>query len=179
MVDGITAGILLIILSIYIFNRPVAVLAGISIWFGLLVCVAGVLGIIAWFAADEAEKERMSVLWSIVSTLLGLLMLFNLLATMKVVTVIFGLWMLVTGVHLTKSGLALKDKHSFGWIVTVAGIFSVIAAIMVLFNIGTGAVGISILLGLQMLLTGVAMVLFSLAKKALVNRVKDKLTSFK
>jgi len=172
-------GILLIILSIYIFNRPVAVLAGLSIWFGLLVFAAGVLGIIAWFAADETEKEGMSVLWSVVSTLLGLLMLFNLLATMKVVTIIFGIWMLITGMHLTKSGLALKDKHSFGWMMVVAGVFSVVVAIMVLFNIGTGAVGISILLGLQILLTGIALVLFSLAKKALVDKVKDRLRSLK
>ena len=34
-------GVLLIILSIYIFQNPVAVLAGISFWCGLLVLAAG------------------------------------------------------------------------------------------------------------------------------------------
>ena len=51
-------GILLIILSIYIFQNPVEVLAGISFWCGLLVLAAGLLGIIAWLAADKPEREK-------------------------------------------------------------------------------------------------------------------------
>jgi uncharacterized membrane protein HdeD (DUF308 family) len=55
-------GILLIILSIYIFQNPVEVLTGISLWFGLLVFAAGLLGIIAWLPADKPEREGMSLL---------------------------------------------------------------------------------------------------------------------
>src|SRR5205809_6006874 len=89
-------GILLIILSIYIFNNPVQVLAGISLWFGLLVLVAGVLGIIAWLAADKEQRDILSLFWSILTAVFGVLMLSNLFATMKTLTVIFGLWMLLT-----------------------------------------------------------------------------------
>ena len=60
-------GILLIILSIYIFQNPVEVLAGISFWCGLLVLAAGLLGIIAWLAADKPEREGMSLFWSILT----------------------------------------------------------------------------------------------------------------
>src|SRR5438876_2263210 len=100
-------GILLIILSIYIFQNPVEVLAGISLWFGLVVLAAGVLGIIGWLAADRPEREGMAVLWSIVTAALGLLMLLHLLATMKALTVLCGLWMLVSGLDLAHSGGAL------------------------------------------------------------------------
>jgi uncharacterized membrane protein HdeD (DUF308 family) len=171
-------GILMIILSIYIFNNPVTVLAGISIWFGILVFAAGVLGIIAFFAADKAEKENTSLLWSIVTAAVGFFMLMNLIATMKTLTVIFGLWMLVTGFHLIQSGWSLKKDNSLGWLMVIAGILSMIVAVMIIFNIGTGAVGISTLLGLQVLLTGIALVILSFAKKAAVGVVKDKLESF-
>jgi len=50
-------GILLIILSIYIFQNPVEVLAGISFWCGLLVLAVGLLGIIAWLAADNQREK--------------------------------------------------------------------------------------------------------------------------
>jgi len=50
-------GILLIILSIYIFQNPVEVLTGISFWFGLVVLATGLLGIIGWLAADN-QKEK-------------------------------------------------------------------------------------------------------------------------
>ncbi len=172
-------GALLIILAIYIFNNPVEVLAGISLWFGLLVLAAGILGVIAWLAADKTEKENMSILWSIVTICFGLLMLTHLLTTMKTITVIFGLWMLVTGVLLTQSGMSVKKENSLGWVLVITGVFSILAAIMIIFNIGTGAVGISTLLGLQVLLTGIGLVILAFAKKALVSNVKSKIASFK
>jgi uncharacterized membrane protein HdeD (DUF308 family) len=172
-------GILLIILSIYIFQNPVEVLAGISLWFGLLVLAAGVLGIIGWLAADKPEREGVSLFWSILTAALGLLMLLHLLATMKTLTVIFGLWMLVTGLLLAQSGWSLKRENSFGWAMVIAGVLSAAAAFMMIFNVGTGAVGISTLFGLQVLLTGIALVLLSFAKKLVAGRVKDKIESLK
>jgi len=172
-------GILLIILSIYIFQNPVEVLTGISLWFGSLVLAAGVLGIIAWLAADKPEREGMSLFWSILTAALGLLMLLHLLATMKTLTVIFGLWMLLTGLLLAQSGWSLKRENSFGWAMVIAGVLSAVAAVMMIFNVGTGAVGISTLFGLQVLLTGIALVLLSFAKKVVAGRVKDKIESLK
>ena len=95
------------------------------------------------------------------------------------VSVIFGLWMLLTGVLLAQSGWSLKGKNSFGWVMVIAGVLSVVAAVMMIFNVGTGAVGIATLLGLQVLLTGVALVLLSLVKKIVTGRVKDKIESLK
>ena len=121
----------------------------------------------------------MSLLWSILTAAFGLLMLLHLLATMKILTVIFGWWMLLTGVLLVQSGWSLKSKNSFGWTMVIAGVLSAVAAVMMVFNIGTGAVGISTLLGLQVLLTGLALVLLSFAKKVVAGRVKDKIESLK
>ena len=172
-------GILLIILSIYIFQNPVAVLTGISFWFGFVVLATGLLGIIAWLAADKSEREGMSLFWSILTAAFGLLMLLRLLATMKILTVVFGLWMLVTGLLLVQSGWSLRSKSSFGWIMVIAGVLSAVAAVMMVFNIGTGAVGISTLLGLQILLTGLALVLLAFAKKVVASRIKDKIESLR
>jgi uncharacterized membrane protein HdeD (DUF308 family) len=168
-------GILLIILSVYIFQNPVAVLTGISFWFGLVVLATGLLGIIGWLAADKQEREGMSLFWSILTAAFGLLMLLHLFATMKILTVIFGLWMLLTGVLLAQSGWSLKRENSFGWAMVIAGVLSAVAAVMMVFNIGTGAVGISTLLGLQVLLTGIALVLLSFAKKVVGAGLRVKL----
>ena len=94
------------------FQHPVEVLAGISLWCGLLVLAAGLLGIISWLAADKAEREGMSLLWSILSAAFGLLMILKLLATMKILTVLFGLWMLLTGLFLVQSGWSLRSRNS-------------------------------------------------------------------
>ena len=101
------------------------------------------------------------------------------MATMKTLTVIFGLWVLISGILLLKYGWSLKDEHSIGWVMVIAGVLSAVAAVMIIFNIGTGAVAISTLLGLQVLITGIALVLLSFAKKMVMGRVKDKIESLK
>ena len=50
---------------------------------------------------------------------------------------------------------------------------------MMVLNIGTGAIGISTLLGLQVLLTGIALVLLSFTKKIVGGRIKDEIESLK
>ena len=121
----------------------------------------------------------MSLFWSILTAVFGLLMLLHLLVTMKTLTVIFQLWMLATGLLLVQSGWSLRTKNSFGWAMVIAGVLSAAAAVMMVFNIGTGAVGISTLLGLQVLLTGLALILLSFAKKVVASRVKDKIESLR
>ena len=101
------------------------------------------------------------------------------MVTIKTLTVIFGLWRLITGFLLVQSGWSLRSKNSFGWIMVIAGVLSAVAAVMMVFNIGTGAVGISTLLGLQVLLTGIALVLLSFTKKIVAGRIKDKIESLK
>ena len=101
------------------------------------------------------------------------------MVTMKTLTVIFGLWMLITGFLLVQSGWSLRSKNSFGWIMVIAGVLSAVAAVMMVFDIGTGAVGISTLLCLQVLLTGIALVLLSFTKKIVAGRIKDKIESLK
>ena len=50
-------GILLIILSVYIFQNPVAVLTGISFWFGLVVLATGYWGLLpGWLLINQKEK---------------------------------------------------------------------------------------------------------------------------
>jgi len=50
---------------------------------------------------------------------------------------------------------------------------------MMIFNVGTAAVGISTLFGLQVLLTGIVLVMLAFAKKVVTGRVKDKIESLK
>ena len=172
-------GILLVILGFFVYNNPVGVVAGISFWFGLIVLATGVIGMISWLFADKAERETLSILWSILTAILGFLMITNLLATMATVSVIFGLWILVTGIHLTRSGWALKGEHSAGWIMLIAGLLVAIAGVMMIFNIGTAAIGISTLLCLELILAGIALIVLSFAKRTVSSKVKDKIETLK
>lgn len=172
-------GILMIVLSYFIFDNPVAVLAGISLWFGIVVILIGLTGIVVWMITPAADRETVSLIWSLATALLGLLMLMNMFATMKTLTIIFGIWMLVTAYHLLTTGWQLRQDGWLGWLLVIVGILSAIAGIMMITNIGAGAIGISTLLGFQVLLAGIAMVLFAFVKKAIVNKIGGRIEELK
>lgn len=170
-------GILMFILGIFIFNNPAEVLAGISLWFGILIVLTGIIGIIGWIFGGKEHRESSSLIWSIISLLFGLFVLMNLLAAMKAITIIFGIWVFITGFSLFKSGWSYKNDSFIGWVIVIIGILSVIAGVMMIFNLGTGAAGVSVILGIQVMLAGVALILYSFVKKAVIGKLKDKIKS--
>jgi len=167
-------GVLLILLSLYIFRNPAEVLAGVSLWIGVLICISGVLGLLSALGPDGSENRGLLIVWSILTAVFGFLLLTNVLATMTILTVFFGVWMLAGGIRLSVAGWAHKDTTPFGWIVTIAGIFSVVAGITAIFNLGTGAVGISIILGVQVLIAGIGLIVLSLVKKSFRGAIRSK-----
>jgi len=172
-------GILLILLGFFIFQNPAIVFTSVSIWIGLLIFLSGVFGIFSAFGPDGSEHRGLLILWSVLTAVFGFLLLTNVLATMAILTILFGIWMLSGGLRLTVAGWSLKNTNGMGWIVTIAGIVSIIAAFMVMFNIGAGAVGISVVLGIQVLLAGIALVVLSLVKKSIGGAVRDKIDTLK
>ena len=167
------------ILGIFIFRNPAEVLTGISLWFGILLLLTGITGIFGWIFGGKENRESGTLLWSILSAVFGLFVLMNILVAMKAITVIFGVWVLFTGFRLIHSGWSMKKESVIGWILLIAGLLSLAAGFMMIFNIGTGAEGVAVILGIQVIIAGIAMILLSFAKKAVTGAIKEKIDSIK
>ena len=170
---GLIQGIILIILSIYIFNNPLDALKGISVWIGILIFFTGIMGIISWFFADRGERNYGALLWSMLTIVFGIIMLLNLFATTRIVEVLFGLWMVFLGLHFIEDGLVFKKHQPFRWATVIAGVLCIIGAVILIFEHGTG-IGVSLFIGVQILLAGIALVIVSFARKELVNKIMDR-----
>lgn len=172
-------GILLLFLSLFIFRNPATVLSGVSIWMGLLIFISGVVALLTTFANDKSENKALLFLWSALTIAFGFLMLTNILVTMKAITVLFGIWMLVGGLRFLAAGWFIRSENSLGWVVILTGIFSIIAAVMVMTKLGTAAIGISVLLGTQVLVAGIALIILAFIKKKVGGAIRDKVESLK
>lgn len=170
-------GVLMIIIGIFIFENPEELLSGISLWFGLLTTVTGLAGVLGYMVTKNEKSEMPSLIWSVATTVFGLLILMNLFAAMKAIAIIFGIWVIINGALLISLGWPVRKRHIAGWLLTAAGTISLIAGIIMVFNITAGAKGIALLLGLQAIVSGIALILFALAKKVLVARVKTKVST--
>lgn len=170
---GLIQGVILIILSVYIFNNPLNALKGISIWIGILLFFTGIVGIISWLAADRDQKENSALLWSVLTIVFGIIMLLNLFTATKIVEILFGLWMVFLGLHFIELGIRFKKHQPFRWATVLAGVLCIIAAVVLIFDLGTG-IGVSLFIGVQILLAGIALIIFSFAKKELTNKIMDR-----
>jgi uncharacterized membrane protein HdeD (DUF308 family) len=168
-------GILLIIISFIFFNNPVGVLAVISMWFGILTMAAGALGLIANLMIKNDERDNSSLWWSIATLLLGILMVAKVGLTMKVITVIFGLWILITGIVLLFEGWGHRRAGAVGWVMLLGGILSIIAGVVIIFDRATGAAWISTLLGVQALIAGIGFIALAFIKRTVVKKLRSSL----
>lgn len=167
-------GILLVLLGIFIFRNPVEVLGGISLWFGIIVLITGIIGIIAWIFSKTGERDSWSLIWSLLSLIFGILMLTNVPFIMKAITVIFGIWVVIAGLNLFFSGWSLRSENATGWVLLVVGILAIVAGVMMVLNVNEGIEGFATILGLQVLLTGLAYIMLSVIKKSILSRLEAK-----
>src|SRR5687767_401228 len=166
-------GVLLIIISFIFFNNPAEVLAVISFWVGLLTIAIGVMGLAGHYMMDKDERENSALWWSIATLLFGILLLGKLGFTMKLITVLFGIWILMTGIWLTSAGWDHRRNGSPGWLMLIAGILSIIAGVAIMFDVNVGAIWISTLLGVQSLLAGIGLVMLAMIKRKVITKSKS------
>lgn len=172
-------GILLLFVSFFIFRNPATVLSSVSIWIGVLIFISGIVSLFSSFHNSQSEHKGMLMLWSVLTIVFGFLLLTNILVTMKAITLLFGIWMLVGGLRFLGAGWMIRASNSLGWVVILTGIFSIIAAVMVMTSLGTAAIGISVLLGTQVLIAGIALVIMAVIKKKVGDAILDKVESLK
>ena len=169
---GMIQGIVLIILSVYIFNNPLNAMKGLSICIGLLILFTGLVGIFSWIAADR-DKRNTSLLWSFLTIVFGIVMLMNLFKTTRIVEIFFGLWMVFLGLHFIEQGIVFMKHQTFRWVTVIAGGLCLFAAIVLIFDLGTG-MGANLFLGVQLLLGGIALIFISFARKGVADRIMDR-----
>jgi uncharacterized membrane protein HdeD (DUF308 family) len=172
-------GILMIILAFLVINNPISTLAGISLTIASLILLIGVLGIVWWFSAPKDDRETSTLVWSIVTAVIGILMAAKLGLTMITVTVLFGVMLLANGYHLVKNGWANREIGGQAWLVIIVGVLSLVCGLMSVFNIGLGAITISVMLGYQILLGGIALIALAFLKKRLVKKVSSAVENLK
>jgi uncharacterized membrane protein HdeD (DUF308 family) len=167
-------GVLLIALSMYIFSHPGIALAGLALWFSILVLISGFAGLLGWWLTGSGARETSSLLWSAACIVLGLVLLTKTDFTLQLLSVLVGIWMIGTGGWLMFQGWTQRHHGFLFWVIFIPGLFSVITGIMAIFNRATGAAAVSIIVGIQLLLAGIALVVLAFVKRKIVSVLNDK-----
>lgn len=167
-------GILMIVLSIIIFNNPDAVLATLAFWLGVIVILTGLAGIIAWLSNTKEKRDIFSLIGSVAVLIIGILMVTKTGITMKAITLLFGLLVTAIGVILINGSWNEREKWSLWWIIASIGAIALILGIKSIFDVYSGAQSISIIIGISVLLSGIGLVILSFLKKKIAVVVDNR-----
>lgn len=149
-------GIILIVLSFFIFGHPVSALVGLAIYIGISLMVTGVL-LITTALSNRKSDDQWG--WTLASGVIDVIFAFILLSNPAITATVFpfvvGFWMIFYGVSLfTGSFSAKKAGDNNWWISLLGGILTVIFGYIIMTDILTGAIAITFWIGAGFLLFG-------------------------
>lgn len=158
-------GIALFILGILVFVFPAQSYLGMSLLFGWVMLVTGILEVVLSTANRHFVTGRGWILaGGIIEIILGLILIFNVALSAATLPIFLGFWLLLRGFSTIGLGgdMNALEIAGSGWTI-FTGILLVLCALWVLFQplvIGTAAVVIWV--GISLLFAGIAAFSFSL-----------------
>ena len=164
-------GILLILLGIYSLIRPVGMLTGVTVIYGLFAVITGIADI-AFYVRMERRTgfgPAVSLVTGILSVLAGILILCNISAGRWAIAILFPIWFIAHCIsrlsHLSLIRMTVGDAYYY--FTLVVNILGLVMGFLMLFNPLAAMLSVSWLIGIYLILLGMdslmlAIVLFGL-----------------
>lgn len=159
-------GILLIVLGIYTFIHPSAAIEGVTMVYGLLALITGIVDIVFYIKLEERTgfAPGLSLVTGILSIIAGLLILFNLSAGAWVMAVLFPIWFIAHCIselsHLPF--IRMVSGNGYYYFTMVMGILGLILGFMMLFNPWISFFSVGYIIGMYLVILGIDSLVFGL-----------------
>ena len=174
-------GVILILLSIIILSDPGRTIIMISVFMGISLIVTG---IVLLFISSELRKSVENWTIRLAEGLLDIVFGFFLLAHPDVghtvVPLMIGFWVIFYGVLILSGSFQFKEEMKFRQkTIMLVGIITIILGFIIAYNPNITIVSISILIGVPILIIGLANIFFAINMKHLdqdgtTNKIEEK-----
>lgn len=164
-------GALLSIVGIVVFFEPGGTYLALSVLFGVVIILSGLLEIYLGVKAPAESGRGWLIAGGVIEVLLGILLLCQPVMLFSVLPFVLGFWLLMRGfmsVGLAADMMECKVKGA-GWTLTF-GILVILGGFLVLFNPVLGAGVLVFWVGFSLLLAGVDLIIHALTLKRLQPR---------
>jgi uncharacterized membrane protein HdeD (DUF308 family) len=162
-------GIVLFILGLFAIVIPVVATIAVEVFIGWVLLASGVVGLISTFRMRSAPGFGWSLLSAVIAIAAGVILLAWPLSGVLSLTLILTAFLTVEGVASIM--IALTHRHGFSarWaLLLVSGLIDLILAAMILLGLpGTAAWAIGLLVGINMVFGGSALISMALQARSL------------
>jgi uncharacterized membrane protein HdeD (DUF308 family) len=161
-------GIVLVILGLVAVCVPPLATVTVEILIGWLILLSGVLGLVMTFQTRGSPGFGWSLLSAVVGILVGVVLLLWPLSGVLSLTVMLTVFLALEGIVSIMYSLAHRRESSSRWeLMLVSGVVDLILAGLILAGLpGTAAWAIGLIVGINLLFGGVALVAIALQAKS-------------
>ena len=144
-------GMLFMLLGCYMLSDPGRSYMALSLFFGVVVLVAGVIELLHAFTNQRAGGKWWRILVGSIDLVLGVILVSHVVVSMSVLPFVLAAWFLIRGISLFS--FSRSTRHS--WWLVAAGVLTVMFALLVIINPLIGAMTIVAWTAVAFLVTGI------------------------
>lgn len=151
----LVVGVAMLFLGIWFMFNPKLSLMAFTSFIGILLLINGIFMIVNYIAEHD-NLTGWALAEGIITALLGTIVLVNEDMSMLSLTIMFGLWVIFSGVLKIRAAFTIKEiaLSGWGWILAL-GTITMLFGLIALFNPMIGAIGIVILIGTFFVIQGI------------------------
>lgn len=155
------AGILLIVLGVYCIVKPNITLVNAAWFLGIVTLLTGISKMIFTFRTQAfMPNSGTRMLTALLDIFFGLFFLFNIMSTAISLPFVFALWVIIEGISVIVLSFDYKKVgFQYWWALLLLGIVGVVLGILGFKNMDVTAVTLSTLIGIAVILFGLAHIL--------------------
>jgi len=167
-------GVLMIVLGVLAVAAPAFATLTVDIYVGWLFLISGVLGLIAMFSAGNVPGFLWTLVTALLSIVVGGVLLWKPVEGALSLTIVLTAFFIVEGVFQAAAALIYRDAipGTWGWLLASGIADLALAAIVIAGWPGTAAWVLGLLVGVNLLTTGWAVVMVALGARDIAQSVK-------
>jgi len=166
-------GVVMIILGVLAVAVPVAATIAVDIYFGALLLISGIVGLVAMLSAKDIPAFLWSLITAAVSAAAGALLIWKPVEGALSLTMLLTAFFIVEGVFQIVTSVAYRDVigSSWGWMLASGVADLALAAIILLGWPVTAIWTLCLLVGINLLSSGLAIVMTAFAGRKVAQDV--------
>ncbi len=175
-VSSIISSVIFLVIGLLLFIRPESTISLISYIFGGLLVIIGTNSLINYYRGKD-YVSTFEIVYGVLSIIGGLILIINPKAIASLIPLILGFWIVISS--LIKLKYIDREKSSKSTIVLIITILMLILGIVLIFNPFEGAVFITKMIGLFLIIYSILDIVQSIMIKNDVKKVQKAVKKIK
>lgn len=168
---SIVTSVIILVLGIFLFIQPDTIIRIVSIILGGIILIPGITSLIDYFK----NKYQPSLITGVVTMIIGLILIINTELVASILPFILGIYFIVNGINRLQYALELRRQRMDFTTSLVFSILIIVCGILFIINPFSGALAITKVMGIFMILYALLDLANSIMLKREIHEVDDNM----